>query len=56
MSTDRNGISIANSETPQWAAGSLSADLQRSDTAVRTVLERARKGLDLSPAERSYVA
>lgn len=39
----------------RWAAGSLSADLERSDAAVRTVLERARKGLDLGPAERSYV-
>jgi glycosyltransferase involved in cell wall biosynthesis len=39
----------------RWAADSLSAHWERTDAAVRDVLESARRRLKLSPAERAYV-
>lgn len=39
----------------RWGAGSLSTHWERTDAAVREVLEAARHRLDLSPAERAYI-
>jgi glycosyltransferase involved in cell wall biosynthesis len=39
----------------RWAEGGLSANVERSDAAVRTLFELARTHLDLSASERRYV-
>jgi glycosyltransferase involved in cell wall biosynthesis len=39
----------------RWAAGSLSANLERSDAAVRTLFRLAEGQLDLSSSERRYL-